>query len=306
MTDIKERSFLMRYIIMDFEWNNSYSKRKKRFINEIIEIGAVKLDDNLNILDTYGVLIKTLANHKLTSVIHNLTNIKNEDLEGCPSFAAAMNGFKKWLDAENGGETVYMTWSNTDIRVLVENYKFFVSKDAALFLTKFVDLQKYCQKMMGVPLSNQMALSAAAEKLGVDISEYSAHRALDDSLISSLCLKKCFDKAALEQAAMVCDDDFYKRLAFKSKHITDINSPKIDKEKMKCACGICGANMKRCSDWKNANHAFRALFYCKNCDNLLLFSIRFKECFDRIDIKTFTKKIDRKEQGHEPSAEPEI
>ena len=34
----------MNYIIMDLEWNNAYMKSAQKFVNEIIEIGAVKLE----------------------------------------------------------------------------------------------------------------------------------------------------------------------------------------------------------------------------------------------------------------------
>ena len=38
----------MNYIIFDLEWNNAYSYAKKGFMNEIIEIGALKLNEKLD------------------------------------------------------------------------------------------------------------------------------------------------------------------------------------------------------------------------------------------------------------------
>ena len=43
----------MSYVILDLEWNGSYSKTAHRFVNEIIEFGAVKTDDEFNIIDTF-------------------------------------------------------------------------------------------------------------------------------------------------------------------------------------------------------------------------------------------------------------
>ena len=48
----------MQFVVMDLEWNNTYCKKKKGFLNEIIEIGAVKLDENLNQVDTFSLFIK--------------------------------------------------------------------------------------------------------------------------------------------------------------------------------------------------------------------------------------------------------
>ena len=42
----------MNFIIFDLEWNNAYNYKLKRGMNEIIEIGAVKLDENLKVIDT--------------------------------------------------------------------------------------------------------------------------------------------------------------------------------------------------------------------------------------------------------------
>ncbi|MFR8334570.1 MAG: hypothetical protein ACLU9S_21290 [Oscillospiraceae bacterium] len=45
-------------MILDLEWNGTCSRRIKGFINEIIEFGAVKVDESLNILDTYEALVR--------------------------------------------------------------------------------------------------------------------------------------------------------------------------------------------------------------------------------------------------------
>ena len=44
----------MNFIIFDLEWNNAYNYKLKRGMNEIIEIGAVKLDENLKVIDTFN------------------------------------------------------------------------------------------------------------------------------------------------------------------------------------------------------------------------------------------------------------
>ena len=51
----------MNYIVMDLEWNQRYNGHMgehPRMTIEIIEIGAVKVDKNLNIIDEYTSLIK--------------------------------------------------------------------------------------------------------------------------------------------------------------------------------------------------------------------------------------------------------
>ena len=72
----------MYYIIMDLEWNNAYMKSAQKFVNEIIEIGAVKLDDNLQQVDTFSELVKPIVSKKLRSKIKDLTHITNDDIRG--------------------------------------------------------------------------------------------------------------------------------------------------------------------------------------------------------------------------------
>ena len=43
----------MNYIILDLEWDSAYSAKHERFINQILQIGAVKLNGTFNITDTF-------------------------------------------------------------------------------------------------------------------------------------------------------------------------------------------------------------------------------------------------------------
>ena len=60
----------MDFIIMDLEWNNTYARKTKGFINEIIEIGAVKLDENLNFKDKFSCLVRPQIGKKLRGTVH--------------------------------------------------------------------------------------------------------------------------------------------------------------------------------------------------------------------------------------------
>ena len=273
----------MNYIILDLEWNNTYCKKKKGFLNEIIEIGAVKLDEDLHIVDTFSVFIKAQLGKKLHTRVKELTNITNDDISHGTPFSQAMSNFRKWVSNK---ENIILTWGDTDIRVLIENFRYFNGISFIPFLSNYVNLQKYAQAFMNVPKAEQIGLSAAAEKLGIDIESYSLHRALDDSKLTADLFKKIFNKQMLLSYMLVCDTSFYSKITFKARAITDINSPLIDKSKMKCLCDVCGSQCERISDWKVMNQSFRAIFYCKKCKRKIRFTIRFKEYYDRVDIKS--------------------
>jgi hypothetical protein len=55
---------------------------------------------------------------------------------------------------------------------------------------------------------------------------------------------------------------------------------------MVCLCDVCGSTCERITDWRLMNQSFRATFLRKKCKRKIRFTIRFKEYYDRIDIKS--------------------
>lgn len=293
----------MNYIILDLEWNNTYCKKKKGFLNEIIEIGAVKLNNNLQVIDTFDALIKPQLGKKLHTRVKELTNITNDDINTGIPFSQAMSNFRKWVSHE---KNIILTWGDTDVRVLIENFRYFNGIGFIPFLSNYVNLQKYAQAFMNIPKAEQIGLSAAAEKLGLNPADYSLHRALDDSKLTADLFKIIYNEQMLSSYTLICDNSFYSKITFKPKVITDINSPLVDKSKMRCLCDNCGTNCERISDWRIINQSFRGIFYCKKCKRKIRFTIRFKEYYDRVDIKTssvpfFEKKEVKNVVAVEPS-----
>ena len=271
----------MNYIIMDLEWNNAYMKSTKKFINEIIEIGAVKLNEQLEIIDTYSELIKPAVSKKLRTRIKDLTHITNEDVFGGKPFKEAITLLEKWV----GDDAIVMTWGDTDIRTMLTNFKCFLKKDKIGFIKQYVDLQRYCQCFIDMENVQQAGLSYAAECLQIDAEKYPHHRALDDSLLSAECFKKVYNKEKLNEFIKICDADFYARLAFKPYVIKSKNDPLIDKNLFNCYCDICGGKVEILKKWKFVNQSFRGVFYCANCDREFRVNLRIKKFYDRLDIK---------------------
>ena len=48
----------MDIVILDLEWNGTYSRRLKGYINEIIEFGAVKCGPDLSEKGTFSCFVK--------------------------------------------------------------------------------------------------------------------------------------------------------------------------------------------------------------------------------------------------------
>jgi len=55
----------MNYIILDLEWDSTYYPKQKRFINQILQIGAVKLNQSFEVVDTFETTIKSSISKKM-------------------------------------------------------------------------------------------------------------------------------------------------------------------------------------------------------------------------------------------------
>ena len=72
----------MNFVILDLEWNSAYSKSAHRFVNEIIEFGAVKVDGDFNEIGSFSRLITPKVKKNLNGRVKQLTHLTNEDMEG--------------------------------------------------------------------------------------------------------------------------------------------------------------------------------------------------------------------------------
>lgn len=288
----------MNFVILDLEWNGTYSKHHHRFFSEIIEFGAVKCDSQLNVVDEFSMLVTPQIGKKLNSHVKELTHISAEELfDSNNTFTHVLSKFKDFL-----GDDILVTWGTSDILVLMENCKYYLNKYDISFAKYYCNLQSYCEVMLDkVDKAHQMGLSTCADILGIKYDDKALHRAISDSRLTALCFKELFDPIKMPKFIESINDEFYRKITFKNTAIYDINNPLIDKRQMFFLCDICGRKTKRKTKWKVKNRSFRAEFRCSKCKNEFEGRISFKQTYDGIkidkrisDIKDkVNQKIDR-------------
>lgn len=283
----------MRYIVADLEWNNTYAPKTRGFINEIIEVGAVMLDDSFQLISEFSCFIKPQIGKNLRSTVKQLTHITNDDIQNGIPFTKAMSSLKRWIGA---GETVLLTWGDGDIRVMIDNFRYLNGIGKIPFLTNYADAQKYFQLRKDISKANQIGLSSAAELVGIPAEDYSHHRALDDSKLTAECLRRVLDKKELANLIMPCDDKFYQKLAFKPHAISNINSPLVDKSLLSYVCEDCGSVGRQLSEWKYSNQYFRAIYRCPTCGKKVRVAVRFKKYFERLETRKTVTVIPTEEK----------
>ena len=276
----------MKYIILDLEWNTAFVKKKGNFLNEIIEVGAVMTDDEFNVIDTFTQVIKPKYSKKLSSRVKKLTNIQNDELQKGKPFVQVMDAFRKWI---GNTDAVVCSWGDTDLRTLVDNFKLFTGANHIPFMKKYCNLQAYIQNTVTPPITHQPGLAAIAEELGIDTENLELHRALADCSLTTLCVKKLYKPELLNSFIRICDTEFYRKLFFKPKIISDINNPLVNKKELCGNCPECGKELSIQGEWAFKSSFFRAPHICMDCDKPYNVNVRFKICFESLEIR---KRID--------------
>lgn len=274
----------MEYIILDLEWNTVYHKKENRFINEILQIGAVRLNDSFDIFDSFQITVKSALTHKLSSKVIKLTGITNEEMLSGVSLCDAVAAYNKWA-VDNA---VTMTWSTSDLYAIVDNTNIFKLKET-LKISRYLDLQTYVQnefKQSGIQINNQISLINAAAMLDISTDNYTMHTAKDDSIVSALVLQKTYNPERFSKNIKdTKNGDFYKRLTFKAYYLKDTKDKRIDPAYLRFHCPICNNLAERKSKWKYFSNWHRSTFFCSACDSKLKAMISFKQTYDKLIVK---------------------
>lgn len=272
----------MQYIVMDLEWNGGYSRKAHGYFNEIIEVGAVRLDESLQVTDRFHAAIRPVVSRKLSEIVTDLTNITPEELEDGVTFDDMMQQLAAFV---RRAPAAVLTWSTTDLLVLMENCRFFYKKQEIPFLQHYLDAQVYVQRRLGTESSQQLGLARAGELLGIPEDGMSLHRALDDSVLTAKVLQKVADPTGLAAAVQTVDAEFYRRITFKTRILSDIDDPLVKRSDLCFACPQCGRDLARCGKWRFYSRAFCAELRCEHCDKRYMARVQYRMKYEGLDVR---------------------
>ena len=150
------------YVVFDLETTGL-----SPFKDEIIEIGAVKVDKDGKIIETFTTLVK--PTQPVSEFIQNLTGISNEMLADAPSIYTVLPRF-----ADFAGESILVGHNVTfDIAFVQQKAKIY--NDIRL-LNPYVDTLSLTRKVY--PNLKSYKLQDLIKEF--DLKTYAAHRALAD------------------------------------------------------------------------------------------------------------------------------
>lgn len=264
---------------MDLEWNIGVKPTDKGYFDEIIEIGAVKLDESLNIVDKFTSLVRPTVNKTLNRKVKSMTHIPIDELREAKKFRTVYDEFMRWCGND---ENIFVTWSSSDIVVMLNNLKFYRMPIEIKKMSGYCDIQPYVQKKLEFD-GTQMALSTAADKLGISCEFAEFHRALDDSIVTAECFKATFN-GGLDEYIKTADTEFYERTLFKNKAITNLDSDLFGRADLMVKCPHCGRYLKRTEDFRRRNKSFVSYYKCNPCGKKFRGRLRIRLEYDGLKI----------------------
>ncbi len=311
---------MSNYIVFDLEWNQGdapVTRDGKTIQFEIVEIGAVKLNNKMEKVDEFSRLIKPQVHRHMHRITGKLIHLSMDDLENKGEwFEDVAEEFLRWC----GKEPKFCTWGPLDLTEFQRNLDFF---DMPLLSDR--PLAYYdVQKLYSLTYDNgklRRGLESAVDKLGIK-KDIPFHRALADAEYTSKIFRRLGEKVlskvsfdtyvtpkTKKQEIRIVFDNYEKYISREFGNKEDILE---NMEIMNTRCYICKKNIKRVIKWftPNGKHYY-AVAYCekhgymkakvriKKAENDNLYVVktcRFISTEDMEELEKKQRKIKKKNQ----------
>jgi DNA polymerase III epsilon subunit-like protein len=186
----------VNYIIFDLEFNQGYNfeKEPKSVINpkcpfEIIQIGALKLNETFETVGTLDILVKPEIYTRINPFVKELTGLTIDELEKGKSFKEM---YKELIEFVTTDRSVLCVWGVADIKELFRNIEYH-ELDTLLVPTEYINIQSTASKGLNCKKGINIGLGTAAKLLDIPI-EGDFHNAFNDAYYTAEVFKKIYTK----------------------------------------------------------------------------------------------------------------
>lgn len=295
----------MNYIVLDLEWNQCPDGKRnevEKLPFEIIEIGAVKVNEKQEIIGQFSELVKPQVYKEIDSNISKIVHVTMEELQKGRPFPEVMKDFLEWC----GEDPVFCTWGPMDLVELQRNMKYYQLPTLSHKPFFYYDVQRLFAVFFE---ENKQArtLAFAVEFFHIEEKE-EFHSAIADAKYTSLIFQK-FDlkktKKYMEidyfNAPKKREDEMYVSFTSYSKYISMEYKTKellLGAKNVKSAvCCICQGHASKKIDWfSNNNRNYYGVFLCKQ-HGYLKGKLRVKKSEDERYFAVKTIKIISKDEA---------
>lgn len=264
----------MNYIILDLEWNQcpgGKEKENKDIQFEIVEIGAVKLDENRRYIDEFHQLISPTVYRNLHRITRDIIKITIEDLDKGLKFNQAAALFFEWCS--QGGEYIFGTWGSMDLTELQRNCSFFKVEHTFDKPLVYYDIQKL-YSLCYSDGKTRVSLETAIDERQI-AKDVPFHAAVYDAIYTA----RIFEKMDFESVKQFTSVDTFRIPESKSEEFNfyygtyskyvsrgfaDRDAVMKDSRVQSMKCYVCGKNVRKKIRWFSGNQKmYYALGYCE-------------------------------------------
>lgn len=260
----------MEYIVFDLEWNQGGSgeqERQQGLHFEIIEIGAVKLNENGVMVSEFSRLVKPQVYHEMHKITSRLIHMQMQELEHGSPFREVAEQFLEWA----GKDCIFCTWGPLDLTELQKNMAYYGMEPLSQTPIPFLDIQKLFSLAYEDGRSRK-ALEYAVDFLGLE-KDIPFHRAFSDAYYAGKVLARIpvqyyancsYDlyhlPASREDEVRVVFDGYAKYI---SRVFPNKGAALADREVISSKCYLCHKNLKKKIRWftPNGKHYY-CVAYC--------------------------------------------
>lgn len=166
-------------MLMIFDQECSFAHQWKREENksELLELGAVVVDSNLEVQATFSSYVKPIFYPKLSEECLELLGDIQSKVDSAPELPSVMRKFDDWVQQNN--VTQIASWGISD-RTFTLNQLVKYNLTSTTFELEYIDLKKAFRKSRPVRIK-PVGLRKAAEIVEAEIVK-PQHSALNDSL----------------------------------------------------------------------------------------------------------------------------
>ena len=262
----------MKYIVFDLEWNiagraNAVDPATQALMPfEIIEIGAVKLNERFEIVGEFTTHVRPKLYRILSSHIAAVTRRFQQSLKFGLPFPDAARAFFNWCSDSGSDDYVFCIWSESDTSVLKSNLSFHGFDDRLPL--QCLDVQ-YLFDDLVEKSGMQRSIEYAVDFLRLPKTE-PFHQAVKDAWYTGKILQQIALIAASEQnltdlLGIYAYDPNLNRslkqtLAPAATHEEVMN--RLFSESL--VCPACSQELLRLADWERQGNRADARFKCED------------------------------------------
>ncbi len=295
----------MNYIILDLEWNQAMDKThviQSPVIlrGEIIQIGAVKTDENFNYIDKLKINIAPKYYKRMNHHVQKITGITNSQLAKGEKFPQAFARFKEWC----GDDFRFITWGFDDVAMLSDNLG--VHRMDASWGSDYINLQLIYKNQIDNERT-QWALSDAVERLQIPM-DAQAHDAMNDAWFTfEVCRRLDMQKGLAEYSGMAAGiriplrRDIIKNLSdyrsiLSEPRVRDIPCPDCQQIMTNAEWLSFGGGKKSTISECKTHGAFLIKLSCKKASATLWNAVRTVYRSDDDALASYQKKLQRQHE----------